>query len=386
MIFETALSLLLVVGAGLLLRSFAQILKVDPGFKPNGVLTLRVALPDAIYSKPEQVRGFYADLLNRVQALPGVQSAGAVNALPLSGEGGSGTLTVDSQAVPLENTTPETDQRVVAADYFKAMGISLVRGRYFDARDADGAPLVAIVDESLAQTYWPNQDPIGKRVHPSGLRSKAPWRTVVGVVRHVHNRTLEARSRVEVYWPENQEPASGMTLAIKTTGNPTSLLPTVEREVAAIDPTLPVYHVRTMAEVMGDSLERRRLAMMLLAVFAGLALVLAAIGIYGVMSYAVAQRRVEIGLRMALGADRGQVMRMMVRSGMGTILVGLAVGLVLALGLTRLMKGMLFDVPAWDPLALGGAALVLMVAALAAIVIPARRAMKVNPMAALRYE
>ncbi len=385
-VFETALSLLLVAGAGLLLRSFAQILKVDPGFKPNGVLTVRVALPDAIYSKPEQVRGFYAELLSRVQGLPGVQAAGAVNGLPLSGQGGSGTLTVDSQAVPLENTTPEADQRVVAADYFKAMGISLVRGRYFDARDADGAPPVAIVDESLAETYWPNQDPIGKRVHPSGLRSKAPWATVVGVVRQVHNRTLEARSRVEVYWPENQQPASGMTLAIKTTGNPTSLLPTVEREVAAIDPTLPVYHVRTMAEVMGDSLERRQLALVLLGVFAGLALLLAAIGIYGVMSYAVTQRQVEIGVRMALGANRGQVLGMMVRSGLGTIAIGLGVGLVLALFLTRLMKGMLFDVRAWDPLALGGAALLLTMAALAAILIPARRATKVNPMAALRCE
>lgn len=297
-----------------------------------------------------------------------------------------GTLTVNSQAVPLENTTPEADQRVVAADYFKAMGISLVRGRYFDARDADGAPPVAIVDESLAQTYWPNQDPIGKRVHPSGLKSKAPWATVVGVVRQVHNRTLEARSRVEVYWPETQQPVSAMTLAIHTTGNPTSLLPTIEREVAAIDPTLPVFHVRSMAEVMGDSLQRRQLALVLLAVFAGLALVLSAIGIYGVMSYAVAQRRVEIGLRMALGADRGQVMAMMVRSGMGTIAIGLGVGLVLSLGLTRLMKGMLFDVRSSDPLALGGAALVLMAAALLAIVIPARRAMKVDPMVALRYE
>ncbi len=385
-IFETALSLVLVAGAGLLLRSFAQILKVDPGFRPEGVLTVRVALPDAIYSKPEQVRGFYADLLNRVQGLPGVQAAGAVNALPLGGQNSSGTITVDSQAVPLDKTTPEADQRVVAADYFKAMGISLVRGRYFDARDTEGAPLVAIVDESLAETYWPNQDPTGKRVHLGGRGSKSPWTTVVGVVRQVHNRTLEARSRVEVYWPQDQLQDSGMTLTIKTTANAMSLVPAVEREVAAIDPTLPVYHVRTMTEVMGDSLARRRLALVLLAVFAGLALVLAAIGIYGVMSYAVAQRQAEIGLRMALGADRGQVMGMMVRSGMGTITIGLGVGLVLSLFLTRLMKGMLFDVRAWDPLALGGAAVVLMVAALAAIVIPARRAMRVNPMAALRYE
>jgi putative ABC transport system permease protein len=385
-IAETALSLLLVAGAGLLLRSFAEILKVDPGFKPEGVLTMRVALPNAIYNKPEQVRGFYDALLDRVQKLPGVTAAGAINALPLGGQSSSGTITADSQAVPLDNTTPEADQRVVTPGYFQAMGIALVRGRYFTAGDTDGAPRVAIVDETLAQTFWPNQDPTGKRVHLGGLGSKAPWTTIVGVVRHVHNRSLETRSRVEVYWPENQLPDTGMTLAIKTAGNPMSLLPTVQREISAIDPTLPVFHVRTMTEVMGDSLQRRRLALELLGVFAGLALLLASIGIYGVMSYAVAQRQVEIGVRMALGADRVQVLGMVLRTGMGTIAIGLAVGLGLALVLTPLMKGMLFDVPAWDPLALGGAAALLVGAAALAILIPARRATKVNPMSALRYE
>ncbi len=385
-ICETALSLLLVAAAGLLLRSFAQILKVDPGFRPDGVLTLRVALPDAVYSKPEQVRGFYNELLDRVQRLPGVQFAGAVSGLPLSGQGGSGTTTIDSQSVPMEDTTPEADQRVVSSDYFKAMGISLVRGRFFDARDSDTAPPVTIVNESLAQTYWPNQDPIGKRLHPGGRQHQAPWVTVVGVVRHVRNRTLEARSRVEVYWPENQRPSGAMTLAVLASGNPMNLVPTIQREVGAIDPGLPVYRVRTMTEVMGDSLQRRRLALILLAVFAGLALLLAGVGIYGVTSYGVSQRQQEIGLRMALGADRGQVMRMMIRRGMGTIAAGLALGIILALSLTRLMSGLLFAVRASDPLALGGAALLLTAAALFAIIIPARRAAKLNPMVALRNE
>ena len=385
-IFETAFSLLLVAAAGLLLRSFAQVLKVDPGFRPDGVLTMRIALPDAVYSKPEQVRGFYNELINRVQRLPGVQSVGAVSALPLSGQGSSGTTTIDSQSVPLEDTTPEADLRVVASDYFRAMGISLLRGRSFEARDSDTASPVAIVDESLAQMYWPNQDPIGKRLHMGDRQPNPTWATIIGVVRHVHNRTLEARSRVEVYWPENQRPFGAMTLAILTSGNPMSLAPTIQREVNAIDSDLPVYRVRTMTEVMGDSLQRRRLALILLAVFAGLALLLASLGIYGVMSYAVAQRQMEIGLRMALGADRGQVMRMMIRSGMGTIVIGLVLGVILALSLTRLMSGLLFAVKAYDPLALGGAALLLIAAALIAIFIPARRAMKVNPMVALRYE
>jgi predicted permease len=385
-ICETALSLLLVAAAGLLLRSFAQILKVDPGFRPDNVLTLRIALPDAVYSKPEQVRGFYSELLDRVQRLPGVQSVGAVSALPLSGQGGSGTTTIDSQSVPLEDTTPEADQRVVASDYFKAMGISLIRGRFFEARDSDTAPPVAIIDESLAQTFWPNLDPIGKGLHTGGRQSNAPWVTIVGVVRHVRNRTLEARSRVEVYWPQSQRPASAMTLAVLTAGNPMNLAPTVQQLVSAIDPDLPVYRVRTMTEIMGDSLQRRRLALILLAVFAGLALLLASVGIYGVTSYGVAQRQMEIGLRMALGADRGQVMLMMLRRGMGTIAVGLALGMILALSLTRLMSGLLFAVRASDPLALGGAALLLTTAAFFAILIPARRATRVNPTVALRYE
>jgi len=385
-IVETALSLLLAAGAGLLLRSFGEILKVDPGFRPEGVLTMRIALPDAVYSKPEQVRGFYERLLDQVRSLPGVESAGAVSALPLSGLGSSGTIMVDSKLVPREVTTPEADQRAATADYFKAMGISLVRGRFFEARDSDTAAPVAIVDESLARTYWPGQDAVGRRLHRGGDGSTAPWATIIGVVRHVRNRTLEARSRVEVYWPENQRSSGAMTLAIRTSGDPMNLAATIQREVSGIDPDLPVYRVRTMTEVMGDSLQRRRLALVLLAVFAGLALLLASLGIYGVTTYGVAQRRMEIGLRMALGADRGQVVRMLIRGGMGTIAVGLALGLGLALSLTRLMHGLLFAVGASDPLSLVGAALLLTIAAFLAILIPAQRATKVNPMDALRYE
>jgi predicted permease len=384
---ETALSLVLLSGAGLLIRSFEEVLKVDPGFRPEGVLTMRVALPDAQYSKPEQVRGFYSELLARVQRLPGVQSAGAVSLLPLGGQNSSGTTTIDTQSVPIEDTTPEADMRVVTPDYFKAMGISLVRGRFFEDRDTLGAPTVAIIDETLAQTYWPNQDPIGKRLHRGGGRqSTAQWDTVVGVVRHVRNRTLEARSRVEVYWPENQRPYGALTLAVLTSGNPSSLVPAVQKEVTAIDPDLPVYRVRTMTEVMGESVQRRRLALILLGIFAGLALALASVGIYGVTSYVVAQSQQEIGLRMALGADRGKVLRLMMGRGMSAIFIGLGIGLAAALALTRLIAGMLFAVRPTDPVALGGAALALVAVALLAIFIPARRATAVNPMVALRYE
>jgi predicted permease len=245
---------------------------------------------------------------------------------------------------------------------------------------------VAIVDESLAETFWPNQDPIGKRLHIGGPKNTVPWDTVVGVVRHVRNRTLEARSRVEVYWPEDQNPYGAMTLTILTFGNPMNLAPTIQKEVSAIDPDLPIYRVRTVGEVMGESVARRRLALILLGVFAGLALMLAMVGIYSVTSYVVAQRQQEIGLRMALGADKGDVLRLMMGQGMTTILAGLGIGLGSALLLTRLMRGLLFAVQPADPLTLCGAAVLLMAVASVAILIPARRATRVNPVVALRYE
>ena len=385
---EAALSLILLAGAGLLLRSFIQVLKVDPGFRPEGVLTMRIALPDAKYSKPEQISSFYRTLLDSIQRLPGVKAAGAVSALPLSGQNFSGTTTVDTTEVSFDNTTPEADERLVTPDYFKAMGIPLIQGRYFTDDDTSSSPPVAIVDETMVQTYWPHEDPIGKRIHIGGRKSKLPWMTVVGVVGHVRNRTLEARSRVEHYWPEAQGPftSSSMGLAIHTFGNPMSLATTVQKLVSAMDPDLPVYRVRTMSDVMGESVARRRLSLILLAVFAGLALLLASIGIYGVTSYAVNQRQQEIGLRMALGARRGDVLGLVIRQGMSLTLAGLGIGLLAALALTRLMGSLLFAVRPADPLALGGAAVLLTAVALLAIFIPARRATKVDPMVALRYE
>ena len=383
---ETAFSLVLLAGAGLLMRSFERILKVDPGFRPENVLTMRLALPDALYGKPEQQYGFYDRLLDRIRQLPGVSRAGAVSLLPLGGQGASGTITVDSQSVPRESLNPEADQRTVTPGYFESMGISLVRGRYFDQRDSATAPPVAIVDETLAQTFWPNQDPIGKRLHVGGSRSKTPWDTVVGVVRHVRNRTLEARSRVEVYWPEEQRTRGAMAITILAAENPMNLAPTIQHEVNTIDPDLPVYRVRTMTEVMGESVARRRLAMILLAGFAALALALASVGIYGVTSYVVAQSRQEIGVRMALGAARNDVLRLMMGQGMRPIAGGLIVGVVAALALTRMIGTMLFETRPADPLTLGGASLLLLGVAALAVLVPARRATRINPVEALRYE
>jgi putative ABC transport system permease protein len=382
---ETAISLVLLAGAGLLLKSFVRILEVRPGFEPAGVLTMRVSLPEQKYSRPEQVRAFYSKLVERVQGLPGVQAAGAVNILPLSGENQSGTVSVDTRAVPPDQTTPEADWRAVTPGFFKALRIPLIRGRYVDEQDTETSPPVAVVDETLAHAYWPNENPIGKRLKRGG-QSTEPWMTVVGVVGHVRYRTLTAPSRVEVYWPESQSPNSDMGLAIRTSGDPLSLASTVQKVVQEADPDQPVYRVATMRDLMADSVAGQRLAMILLAVFAGLAVLLAAIGTYGVLAYSVAQRTHEIGIRIALGAERRDVLRMVLGEGAKMALVGVAIGLVAAFGLTRLMANMLFGVSAHDPPSFAGVAGLLILVALAACYIPARRAMKVDPMVALRYE
>jgi len=383
---EAGLAVLLLAGSGLLLRSFVKLLAVDPGFRPEGVLVLQVSLPDAKYAKPEQQRAFFHELVTRTQQLPGVQAAGAISNLPLSGPGNSGTTTVDSRAVTPDNASPETDYRAVTPGYFQAMGISLIAGRYFDERDSDTATPVGIIDESMAASYWPNEDAVGKRIKPGGMESKSPWMTIVGVVRHVRYRTLEARSRVQVYWPESQKPEGSMGLAIRSSVDPMSLAPAVERLVLEIDPQQPVDHVLTMQELMADSLARRRLTLTLLAAFAGGAILLAALGIYGVTAYMVTQRQQEIGLRMALGASRANVLRLVVGQGMSLMVAGLGAGLVLSLGLTWVLGSLLFSVRPYDPLSLAAAAGALALVALIACSLPAWRATRVDPLVALRYE
>jgi putative ABC transport system permease protein len=384
---EAALAVVLLAGSGLLLRSFVKLLAVDPGFRPEGVLTMQISLPSATYAKPEQQRAFFQELISRVQHLPGVQAAGAISDLPLSGTGNSGTATVDSPAVAPDQASPETDYRAITPGYFQAMGISLIAGRYFDERDRDTTAPVGIIDETMASTYWPNEDPLGKRIKLGGTQSKQPWMTVVGVVRHVHYRTLVARSRVQLYWPLSQRPTGFMYLAIHTSAaDPLSLAPSVERLVLGIDPQQPVDHVLTMEEVMADSLARRRLTLTLLGVFAGGAMLLAALGIYGITAYMVTQRQQEIGLRMALGASRSAVLGLVVRQGMSLLAAGLAVGLVLSLALMWVLSSLLFAVRPYDPVSLAAAAAALALVALLACSIPAWRAARVDPLVALRYE
>jgi predicted permease len=388
---EIALSLVLLAGAGLLIKSFIRLQQVDPGFRPDNVLTMRISLPGQRYSKPELVRGFYRDLLARVRQLPGVEAAGAISSLPLSG-GGSGTTTIDTNAVPMDKRSPELDLRPVMPGYFEAMGVGLVKGRLFDDRDTETAAPVAIVDETLVQTFWPNEDPLGKRLHRGGggPGPNTPWLTVVGVVRHVRMRTLEAPSRMELYWPQIQNPYNSMSLAIRTTTEPMTLANVVQKQVLAVDPQQPVYRIRTMNEYLASSLERRRLSMLLLAIFAGAALALAAIGIYGITSYSVAQRSQEMGVRLALGASRGGILRLVLGQSLTLAAVGVVAGLIGSFILTGLLastlSGMLFNTTAIDPLTFGAVAAILIAVTVLASYLPARRATRVDPMVALRYE
>jgi putative ABC transport system permease protein len=385
---EVALSVMLLAGAGLLIRSFLRLQEVDSGFRPDGVLTLRLSLPEQKYSKPEQTRVFYKELLDRVRHLPGVDAAGAVTGLPLSHAGWSGTATVDTQAVPIKDTTPEVDQRPVTPGYFEAMGIQLVRGRYFDEHDTETSQPVAIIDETMAKTYWPNEDPLGKRIHSGGHGSKSPWRTIVGVVDHVRYRTLEAPSRTEFYWPYSQTnfALGSMSLAIHSKVDPMSLAGAVQKQVLAIDPDQPVYRIRTMHELMSESIARRRLSMFLLAIFAGLALLLASLGLYGVMSYSVAQRSHEIGVRMALGAQIANVIRLVVSQGLLLSLAGIVAGLAGSLLFAGFMSSLLFNTRAIDPGTFAAVALVLLAVALLACFVPAYRASRIDPVNVLRQE
>lgn len=382
---EAALAVVLLAGSGLLLRSFVKLLGVDPGFRAEGVLTMQVALPQVKYSKPEQSRAFFSELVGRVQRLPGVQAAGAISNLPFTSES-SGTVTVDSHVVSGPDASPETDYRFVTPGFFQSMGISLIAGRYIDDRDTDTSQRVAVVDETMAHAYWPNEDALGKRIKLGDGQSKLPWMTIVGVVRHVHYRSLEVRSRVQLYWPEAQNPTNFMGLAVRTAGNPMSLAPAIQKIVLDLDAQQPVDRVVPMEELMADSLARRRLTLSLLAAFAAGAMLLAALGVYGATAYMVTQRQQEIGVRMAIGASRADVLKLIIKQGMSLMLVGLAAGLVLSLGLTWVLGSLLFSVRPYDPVSLSAAAAALALVALLACSLPAWRATRVDPLVALRYE
>jgi len=382
---EIALALMLLIGAGLMIKSFLRLQQGDLGLNPKNVLTMQVMLPQYKYPDAQKRLAFLQGVLQRVETLPGVQSVGAINFLPLSGFWGTASFSIEGRPLPKPGEEPGADNRVITPHYLRAMGIRLVRGRDFTERDREGAPQVAIINETLARRYWPSEDPIGKRLN-LGEANNPSWWEIVGVAGDVKAFGLEQETHADLYRPFLQVPFPLIAFTIRTAADPMRLAAAVRQEIWTVDKDQPVFKVLTMEQLASDSVTFRRVSMLLLGFFAAVALVLAATGIYGVMAYAVTQRTHEIGIRLALGARTQDVVSMILRQGMLLALIGVAIGLAASLALTRVMSSLLYGVSATDPLTFIGISALLVGIALLACYLPARRATQVDPMVALRYE
>jgi putative ABC transport system permease protein len=381
---EIALSLLLLIGAGLMIRTFISFQRVNPGFRTDNLLTMKLTLPFKKYPKPEQQVGFYQQVIERVRAVPGVQGVGAVSDLPLA-EGGLFAFIVEGRAYASVQDQPSAVWRAINPDYFRTMGMQLRRGREFTNYDQPGTPEVIVINETMAASFWPGEDAIGKRIQIYDA-DPMPWREIVGVVNDTKEAGLVAPTRPEIYVPFSQRPRASMTLIAHTVAAPEQLAGAMRAAVQAVDAEQPVYRVRTMEQFFSGEVAVPRATMFLMGALAVAALVLAAVGIYGVMAHAVTQQTHEIGIRTALGATQRDVLRLVVGQGMTLTLIGVVIGLAGAFGLTRLMTSLLFGVSATDPATFTVIALLLTGVALFACYIPARRATKVDPLTALRYE
>jgi putative ABC transport system permease protein len=386
LVSEVALTLVLLVCAGLLIRTVMRLRKVDTGFSAQNVLAMNIGLPGTKYPKPGDKLAFFKEVTERILTLPGVKAVGTTSVLPLSDNFDGRGLAVEDHPKPRgEEIT--VDLYIASPGYLQAMQIPLIKGRAITEQDTPDSAKVALINNTMANQLWRNQDPLGKRIKfPGNERHPQEWRTIVGIVKDVSQYALDKKPPMQIYLPLMQQPTSFNTIVVKTEGQPTAMISAVRREVLAVDPEQAVFNVTTLEQLAGDSIANRRLFMILLLVFAGLALTLASVGIYGVMSYVASQRTHEIGIRMALGAQTGDVLKLIVGKGIALALIGVTAGLAGSLALTRVMSGLLFGVSATD----AGTFLVvstgLTVVALLACYIPARRATKVDPLVALRYE
>jgi putative ABC transport system permease protein len=391
-VVEMALAVVLLVGAGLMLRTIASLERIDLGFVPSGVLTMRVALPQVKYPDTPQVVGFYTRLVDSVRTIPGVAAAGAARSLPLGATIGDFGLVVDGYTPP-PGTNAKGDWQIVTPGYLEAMGERMLRGRTISPADTADAQLVGLVNEEMARQYWAGRDPIGSRFR-IGSSSQRPWVTVVGIVRDVHHNGITGPVKTKFYIPHAQWAQSlgnanlirAMTVVVKAHGDPTSLAAPVGAAIRGLDPDLAVADVRTMEEVVAASMATPRFTGVLLGTFAALALLLSAVGIYGLLSFVVSRRTREIGIRVAVGADGGRVLRMILRGGLSLALLGVAIGSVAAIALTRVLAGLLHGVTPQDPATFAAAAAALVAVAFAASAIPAWRATRVDPVVALKSE
>jgi len=382
---ETALAMVLLIGAGLLMRSFVSLQGVKPGFQADHLLTMRVQRTSTGASDDDpQVIAFFRETVERLNGLPGVRSAAAVNFLPLTGMGSATGFIIAGRPKPAPGDQPVTAVRVVDTHYFQTMGIPLQRGRNFTPRDNKQSPRVLIVSQELVRRFFPDEDPIGKKLVIEWGSDEPD--EIVGVVGNVLHDGLDTRPEAMIYWPAARMPYNFMTLAVRTVRDPNTIAPEAIRAIHSVDPNQPVSDVRSMDQLMAESVSRQRFNMLLLNIFAAVALALAAVGIYGVMSYGVTQRTQEIGIRMALGAGHGNIIRTVAGEGVSLAVGGIVVGVAASAILTRLMKSLLFGVTATDPATYGGLAALLFTVALIACYVPARRAMRVDPTVALRYE
>jgi putative ABC transport system permease protein len=387
-VFEIALALVLLIGAGLMMRSFLRLQEVNPGFDPKNALTMQIALPKFKYPDVNHRAAFFQQVLERMKTLPGVQSVGAITGLPLSGNNSSTSFLIEGRESPAALEKPLTEYRTISPDYFRAMGIALLKGRDFSSVDHENAPGVVIINETMARRFFPNEDPIGKHL---GLSGPPDWREIVGVVGDVKEFGLDAEPKPESYIPYLQSKPSyleytSMVLVIRTGAEPKSIGPTLRGVIQAVDKDQPVYNVKTMDQYLSESISQQHFNALLLITFGIVAIVLATIGVYGLMAYSVAQRTHEIGIRMALGAQHSDVLKLVVGQGMVLGLIGVTVGLIASFALTGVMSSLLYQISATDPITFIGLPLLLVAVVLVASYIPAHRATKIDPIIALRYE